>query len=506
MNNYTLMAMIYTSSLALVCISGIVQRGKYLLKAIGYLSLAILIYLMHNAYSLIDPFSSILGLATLALGFWISFYSDKYSLMESYGKGLTIYIDLYIFSLTTAFISPNLVLFATSWALAEIISYILIRIGEEHSIDGTLRASRGFLFTTTLFFEFSVFTLLIISISVFASLISLNNIWMPFVKLVENPISITPVLLPILMTGFLTKIATVPFHFWLPSAHAVAPAPASALLSGVSTVLGFYGLYRLLGIIDVSLYRYFISLALSVMGFLTVVYAYISIINQRDGKKLLAYSTIATNGFILIVFSMYLLEPGTLSTAVFMLGILMHMAYKTTLFSDMGLIEVSTGTRYIYGLGGLGKYFTKSLPGTYLALFTLLGVPGTIGFMSKALSIYVSLTQLLSSHRAELFLTIAGISAYVIISSIIALKYMSIYMPSTKMIYPGIVRTPPLDMQFAILILGLANVLFQVFMIAFSFPWTLLFISSILSPIAVLFALTPRLLIFIEKAKIHGAH
>ena len=179
-----------------------------------------------------------------------------------------------------------------------------------------------------------------------------------------------------LIIGFGVKSAIVPLHTWLPDAHPEAPSPISALLSGIVIETGLYGLTRVLYLIfDPSFFR----LPIASLAVLTMTLANITALLQQDIKRLLAYSSIAQIGYMLIG-----LASGTAYgvTGLF-LHVFNHSLMKGMAFLSAGSIVHEVNTRDIGSLKGVGRMMPFTSMSLFIAFLGLGGVPGTNGFVSK---------------------------------------------------------------------------------------------------------------------------
>jgi len=179
-----------------------------------------------------------------------------------------------------------------------------------------------------------------------------------------------------LIIGFGVKSAIVPLHTWLPDAHPEAPSPISALLSGIVIETGLYGLTRVLYLIfDPSFFR----IPIAALAVLTMTLANITALLQQDIKRLLAYSSIAQIGYMLIG-----LASGTAYgvTGLF-LHVFNHSLMKGMAFLSAGSIVHEVDTRDISSLKGVGRMMPFTSMSLFIAFLGLGGVPGTNGFISK---------------------------------------------------------------------------------------------------------------------------
>ncbi|WP_071515851.1 NADH-quinone oxidoreductase subunit M [Geitlerinema sp. PCC 9228] len=186
-----------------------------------------------------------------------------------------------------------------------------------------------------------------------------------------------------ILVGFGIKIPIVPFHTWLPDAHVEASTPISVLLAGVLLKLGTYGLLRF----GVGLFPAawdFLAPALATWAAVSVLYGALTAISQADMKKMVAFSSIAHMGYVLLAAA----AATPLSLVAAVAQMVSHGLISALLFLLVGVVGKKTGTRDINVLRGLlnperGLPVVGTL--TILAVMASAGIPGLVGFIAEFL-------------------------------------------------------------------------------------------------------------------------
>ncbi len=184
------------------------------------------------------------------------------------------------------------------------------------------------------------------------------------------------------LAGFGIKAAVVPLHTWLPDAHAAAPSPMSAMLSGIVIQAGLVAFLRAgtaLGA-DGALP---VGLTLALLGGLTMTWGNLVALVQRDLKRLLAYSSIAQMGYILLGVGLGLGYRVTAGLDGGLFHLLTHAFMKGLAFLCAGAFLHHLGTREIPRLRGAARQLPVAAAGLAVAGLALAGVPPLSGFMSK---------------------------------------------------------------------------------------------------------------------------
>ena len=200
-----------------------------------------------------------------------------------------------------------------------------------------------------------------------------------------GPDSVVPtvVVLILILVGFGFKVAAVPFHMWTPDVYEGAPTPITAFISVASKAAGFAVLMRAFLTVFTPLQDEWVTLV-SILAVLTMTLGNLLAIPQRNIKRLLAYSSIAQAGYVLIGVASVTSGANAVfgpASVLFYLG-----AYMLTNIAAFVVVEIvanETGTENLYEMAGLSKRSFWLAMGLLLVMLSLAGVPPLAGFFAK---------------------------------------------------------------------------------------------------------------------------
>lgn len=208
-----------------------------------------------------------------------------------------------------------------------------------------------------------------------------------------------PLIIALFLIGFGVKAGMVPVHVWLPKAHPVAPAPASALLSGLMIKIGAYGIMRVVLMIFTSAelvesaanhavtwssnFGYIIIW----IGIATMFLGALMALQQTMAKKILAYSSVSQMGYILLGFgcAAYLGTHGAMGFVGAIYHIINHALFKAGLFMMVGAVYIHTHELDIEKVRGMAKKLPFIATTFVIAALGIGGIPGFNGYTSKTL-------------------------------------------------------------------------------------------------------------------------
>jgi NADH-quinone oxidoreductase subunit M len=255
----------------------------------------------------------------------------------------------------------------------------------------------------------------------------------------------------LLLIGFGVKSAVMPLHVWAPGAYSISPSPFTALFSGALSKMGVLGIGLVLfKLAAQSGFYVYVKEILAWLGAITALLATFYAVFQTDAKKLLAYSSIAQLGYIIV--GLAIGTPLSIMSALFLT--ILHGAFKAALFMATGAVYYRTGSTDMNEVTGLIRKMPYTFLTALMGIIAVSGVPPLGGFAGKWM-LYQSLIN--SEHY---FLVIV-----VFASSTAAFLYLyrfifSLFLGQEEKEYddvkevPWIMRIPMLTLVIFTLVVG----------------------------------------------------
>ncbi|MFK8137421.1 MAG: NuoM family protein [Bdellovibrionales bacterium] len=291
-----------------------------------------------------------------------------------------------LFVLQTAmlgtFLSMDMVLFYTFWELSLVPMYFMVGIwGGANRLYATVKF---FIFTMagSVFMLIAAITLIYMTkaqLGYFsASIPDFYKLSIPFIS--GSFMSPQTLMFVAFCLAFAIKVPMFPVHTWLPDAHTEAPTPGSIILAGVMLKMGTYGFMRFsIPMFPDAVQEYsWVFLFLGVVG---MIYGSLIAMVQTDIKKLVAYSSVAHMGYV--VLGLFALNEYGLNGALYQM--LNHGISTGALFLLVGIIYERTHSREIAKYGGLAKVMPIFTICFFIITLSSIAVPGTNGFIGEFL-------------------------------------------------------------------------------------------------------------------------
>ncbi len=294
-------------------------------------------------------------------------------------KSFVIFYIVLLISTQFVVIANQAILFLVSWEVMSMSAYLAMILEKEKE-----EVQKGSFY----YFATSHVLIFILYIMFFLLHQQIGSWYFSDYHLSFSSGIIVPIIFILSFVGFGIKAGFMPFHFWLPQAHPIAPTVLSAFLSGVMIKMGIYGILRtFLFIKPVPEWAGWFILIISIFSAIFGVWYALA---QHDIKRLLAYHSIENIGIIGIGIGIGFIGSANNLPAVEVLGFggallhtLNHAIFKSLLFIGSGVVYQNLGTRNIELMGGL-VHRAK-----YIAVFFLIGsvaisgVPPFNGFISE---------------------------------------------------------------------------------------------------------------------------
>ncbi|MEM2269007.1 MAG: NADH-quinone oxidoreductase subunit N, partial [Thermoplasmata archaeon] len=185
----------------------------------------------------------------------------------------------------------------------------------------------------------------------------------------------------LLLVGFGFKLSLFPFHSWAIDTYTGARSPVAALLSTSSKLMALAIMVRIfIFTFDISL-SYYVQLFFIIISILTMTYGNVTALVQKDVKRMLAYSSVANAGYISLIFTITTDQALSLALSSILLFSMAYILMKGGAFLTMEDFESSGSS--LESMAGLGKKRPLLALSFAILLFSLAGIPPTLGFMGK---------------------------------------------------------------------------------------------------------------------------
>jgi hydrogenase-4 component B len=405
----------------------------------------------------VDPLSAFFAAPVFLLAGAGSLYAERYwPAGRGHATSLRCFFGLMTGALAFVMIAAQTILFLAAWEIVAVSSFFLI--ATEHEQAETRQAAWLYLaasHTATL----ALFALLTL-------LHTVTRSW-TFAAL-PHGIATQPAgraIFVLALVAFGIKAGLMPFHVWLPGAHAAAPSHVSAVMSGVVIKMGIYGLFRVLSLFDATPPAF--GATLLAVGMLSSILGVAFALAQHDLKRLLAYHSIENIGIITTGLGIGLLArahgaPGLalLGYAGGLLHVWNHGLFKALLFLSAGSAVHETHTREMDRMGGLARVMPWTASAFLLGAVAICGLPPLNGFVSEWLLYVASFTSISHGGGWTSLLLVFVAPALALTGALALACFVKVF----GIVFLGLPRTAaaagahevPASMRAAMLPLGLA--------------------------------------------------
>jgi multicomponent Na+:H+ antiporter subunit A len=320
----------------------------------------------------VDGLSALMLLMITGVGSAVFVYAGGYLAGHPQQHRLYILLSLFMVAMIGCVTADNLIVLFLFWEMTSLTSFMLVGFNHEQP-DSRKSAQQALLVTGT---GGLVLLAGFIVLGQAMGSWSMSEIVLRLPEMEQTPQLTTALVL--ILVGAFTKSAQFPFHFWLPNAMS-APTPVSAYLHSATMVkLGVFLLARLdPGFGEWALWEW----ALKGAGSITAAWGMALALRERDLKRILAWSTVATLGTLVMLVGLRG-EGATVAVGALLLA---HALYKAPLFFVAGNVDHGTGTRVIDKLGSLRHAMPWTAAVALLAGASMAGMPLSFGYIAKDL-------------------------------------------------------------------------------------------------------------------------
>jgi NADH-quinone oxidoreductase subunit N len=253
----------------------------------------------------------------------------------------------------------------------------------------------------------------------------------------------------LLIVGLAFKISAVPFHFWAPDVYEGSPTVVTAFMSTIVKIAAFAGFYRLFSTCFTSVYDQWVDV-IQVIAVLTLVVSNVTAVYQHSVKRILAYSSIAHAGYLLIS----MVGMNAISASAILYYVIAYAVASITAFTVLHNVEAEDENAVVDSFNGLAKRNPYMAFCMGISLLSLAGIPPLAGFFGKY---YIFTVAFQSGY--------IGLVLLAVVTSLIGIYYyfriiIAMYLKSTE---KGVILQVPLRHTVILAVCVLLSIVFGVF-------------------------------------------
>jgi len=323
-----------------------------------------------------DMFGSFFAISLLIVSIMVT--ASSWNFMKNKSNPAAYYSLILISSIGMILIaySTDLVMLFVSWELMSIPTYALAAFSKRDPISNEA-AIKYFLFGAL------SSAILVLAIGLVYGITGTTNIGQAIISMINLQQDLVPIslfALALFIAGFGFKMGLVPFHMWLPDAYEGAPTTIGALLAAGTKKAGFAAAIRVI-ILAIFVLHLEWSMTLAIIAIFTMTLGNLGALIQKSVPRILAYSSIAQAGYIMIGLALAPYNDQALAGSLF--HIINHAVMKAAAFIAVAAVALTLTSYSIEKYRGLAKRMPLTAIALSISLLALAGVPPLNGFWSK---------------------------------------------------------------------------------------------------------------------------
>src|SRR5687768_1844519 len=323
-----------------------------------------------------DMFGSFFAVSLLIVSIMVS--ASSWNFMRGISNSSSYYSLILLSTIGMILIaySTDFVMLFIAWELMSIPTYALAAFSKKDPISNEAAIK---------YFMFGAFSsaILVLAIGLVYGITGTTNIGQAIISMVnvqQDLVPITLLALALFIAGFGFKMGLVPFHMWLPDAYEGAPTPIGALLAAGTKKAGFAAAIRVI-VLAVFVLHLDWSMTLAIIAVFTMTLGNLGALVQKSVPRILAYSSIAQAGYIMIGLALAPYSDQALGGSLF--HIINHAVMKSAAFIAVAAVAITIASYSIEKYRGLAKRMPLTAIALSISLLALAGVPPLNGFWSK---------------------------------------------------------------------------------------------------------------------------